>query len=219
MRRPIVRGLLMGLALLALFATLGARAGWVTMPFERPDGPWSWLSSRAAGVAAYVAITTEVVFGLWLSTGAADRWIARANSAQIHRWLSVVALGLVAGHALVLLGDRYVRFDLLDVVVPFVAPGRRVAVGLGVLAAWLALVVHASFGLRKRIGPKTWRLLHYLSFAIFVLATLHGLAAGSDTRSPAMVALYGSAGLAVGLLTVRRVAEATVTRRAKRAAC
>jgi predicted ferric reductase len=207
MRRTVLVGFAAGLGLLAIFAALGARAGVVSIPFERPDGTASWLASRAAGVTAYVAVTLEIVFGLFLSTGAADRWIARARSVEIHRFLSVAALALVAAHALVLLADRFVHFDVLDAIVPFVAPYRPFAVGLGVLAAYAAIVVHASFGLRRQIGQRAWRLLHYLSFVVFVLATAHGLLAGSDARSPSMRIAYASSTAVVLALLAYRVVE------------
>jgi predicted ferric reductase len=101
--------------------------------------------------------------------------IRRALSVEVHRWLSSVALALVGVHVLVLTLDEFVRFDLLDVLVPFLSSYRRLAVGLGVLAGYGALAVHASFGLRRRLGPKAWRRLHYLSFALFVAVASVGL--------------------------------------------
>lgn len=213
MRRTALVGFAAGLGLLAILATLGARAGVVSIPFERPDGVAPWLASRAAGVTAYLALTLEVVFGLFLSTGAGDRWITRAHSMEIHRFLSVAALALVAAHAFVLLADRFVRFDLLDVLVPLLAPYRRFAVGIGVLAAYGAIVVHASFGLRRRIGQRAWRSLHYLSFVVFALATVHGLLAGSDAARPWMRATHVSSAGVVLALVAYRVAERHRARR------
>ena len=90
-----------------------------------------------------------MVFGLLVATGVADRMIRRGASIQVHRWLPSVALALVAAHVLVLTVDRFMRFDLLDLLVPFLSSYRRDAIGLGVLAAYGALAVHASFGLRR----------------------------------------------------------------------
>ena len=204
MRRSILLGAAAGLVLLAIVAAVGARAGVVAIPIERPDGTSFWHASRAAGVAAYAALTVEIVFGLLLSTGAGDRWIARARSVEIHRFLSAAALSLLGAHALALLADRFIRFDALDVLVPFVAQYRPFAVGIGVLAAYAAVVVHASFGLRRHIGQRAWRSLHAVSFAVFALATAHGLLAGTDARLPWMQTLYASsAGLVLALTAYR----------------
>lgn len=203
-----LQGVLVGLAVLVILATLGARAGWVAFPIERPEGHALWQASRAAGFAAYAALTLEIVLGLFLSTDLADRWIDRARTIELHQWLSALALALTGAHALALVGDRFVRFDVLDVMVPFLAPYRPVAVGLGVLGAYAAVVVHASFALRSRIGRRAWRALHYLSFAAFLGATAHGLLAGTDAGLPWIRAAYAAAASVVLWLTFYRVGAA-----------
>jgi len=167
-----------------------------------------WQLSRAAGVTAYLALTLAVAFGLLLSTRLAERWSSRALRVDLHRWLSSVTLLLLGAHAAALLGDSFLRFDALDVLVPFAARYRPFAVGLGILAAYAAVVVHASFALRSRIGARAWRTLHYASFGLYALATAHGLLAGSDAALPWMRGAYlASLGL-VAVLTGYRVVAA-----------
>jgi sulfoxide reductase heme-binding subunit YedZ len=205
-RRSILVGASLGALGLVLAVSVAARVGLVAveLPDPRPDGVFLWMISRALGVTAYFALTLEVLLGLALSTGAGDRLLARARSVELHRGLSSAALGLTFAHAVALLGDRFVRFDLLDLLVPFVAPYRPVAVGVGVLAAWAAFVVHASFLVRKRIGPRIWRALHYLAFLLYAAATAHGLAAGTDAGATWMQAAYAtSVGAVLALLTLR----------------
>jgi sulfoxide reductase heme-binding subunit YedZ len=67
------------------------------------------------------------------------------------------------------------------------------------------LLVYVSFPLRKRIGARAWRRLHWLTYAVFALATVHGLAAGSDTRETWALALYGAATGAVLGATAWRI--------------
>jgi predicted ferric reductase len=189
---------------LLLLDAVAVRLGLAAGAIPTLAGTSLWITSRSAGVTAFLALTLDVVFGLLVSTGAGDRIVPRARSVEVHRWLSTVALALTAAHALVLTGDRFVRFDLLDVLVPFLSSYRSVAVALGVLAAYGALVVHVSFSLRRRIGTKIWRRLHYLSFFVFAAALVHGLLAGSDSSSPAMQAVYVSSASLVGLLGLYR---------------
>ena len=204
MRRYVVTGLGVGLALLLVVEALAARAGWTESLLPRGAGPWPWLASRAAGVTAFVALTLDVTFGLFVSTGAADRWISRARSVDIHRWLSSAALALVATHALLLLGDDFVRFDLLDAMVPFLSPYRPAAVALGLFAAALAGLVHMSFVMRHRIGVAAWKRLHRLTFGIFALAIAHGLLAGTDASAPWLRGLYLVSAAAVAALLLQR---------------
>lgn len=218
MLKKVFQGVLLGLAVLALAATAGARLGVVALPIDRPAGHAFWQVSRAAGFAAYAALTLEMLLGLFLSTDLADRWIARARTIELHRWLSATALALTAAHAAALVGDRYIRFDALDVLVPFLAPYRPVAVGLGVLAAWAAAIVHVSFALRARIGQRAWRALHGVSFALYLGATAHGLLAGTDSAQPWIRGVYAASAALVLWLTLYRAGAALSARWGARAA-
>ena len=81
---------------------------------------------------------------------------------------------------------------------PGLVPYRPLWSAFGVLAAELMLLVYASSALRRRIGIRAWRRLHWLTYAVFALATVHGLAAGTDGGRPWALALYGGA---VGAVT------------------
>ena len=118
-------------------------------------------------------------------------------------------------HAVALLGDRFIRFDVLDVLVPFLSSYRAFAVTLGVVAAYGTLLVYASFSWRRRIGAKTWRKLHYLSFLVFAAALLHGLLAGSDAEAPVMQTLYASSATLVGALGGYRLLRLFIGRGAR----
>lgn len=213
MRRAALVGLGLGVATLVVADALAARAGLVAGLVPRADGPGPWVISRAAGVTAFVALSLDVMFGLFLSTGAADRWIPRARSVEVHRWLSSATLALIALHVLALLGDGFARFDILDVFVPFLIGYRPVAVALGSLAAYLALAVHLSFEFRGRIGARAWRRVHHLTFATFVLATGHGILGGSDAEAPWVQVIYAGSVTAVAALGILRAVAAWHVRR------
>lgn len=197
--RDAIKGVLIGAFVLALAGAIGARAGWITTDPPRVDGTGAWLLARVTGLLAYTALGLDVVVGLAVSTRSADRLLPRGHWIDLHGWLSPLAIGLLAVHAGVLLADGYVRFDVLDLVVP-----ASLALGAGIVAGYLLVVVHASFGWRKRLGTAWWRRLHYLSFVAFALATAHALAAGSDRGRPWFVVVYGVllAGV-LGLLAIR----------------
>ena len=90
--------------------------------------------------------------------------------------------------------------------IPFVAWYRPAWSGSGIIAAYLAVAVYFSFHLRPLIGYKTWRAFHYAAFGVFVLATLHGLFAGTDTGAVWALALYGGGTASVLALLVYRTA-------------
>lgn len=205
MHKRILFGCMIGGVLLLVLDALAVRLGAAPGIVPKLAGTSLWVTSRAAGGTAFIALTLDVVFGLFVSTGAADRLVPRARSVEVHRWLSAAALGMTGVHALALLGDRFVQFDVLDLLIPFLSTYRALAVAFGVLALHGMLLVHQSFSWRKRLGPKTWRKLHYLSFFVFSAAVLHGLLAGSDSATPGMQAIYVSSATAVIALVIVRV--------------
>lgn len=226
MRRRIAAGIALGGVLLIVLDATAVRLDLAPGAIPKFSGTSLWVTSRAAGVTAFVALTLDVIFGLLVSTGAGDRLVPRARSVDVHRWLSSVALALTGVHAIALLGDRFVRFDVLDLLVPFLSSYRSVAVALGVLATYGVLLVDLSFSWRRRIGGKAWRKLHYLSFFVFAAALLHGWLAGSDSSSPGMRGLYVSSASVVGALGVYRGLSARAaralpasTRRSRRRQC
>ena len=73
-----------------------------------------------------------------------------------------------------------------------------------VLAAEAMVVVYASFAARKWIGARAWRRLHWATYLVFALATVHGLAAGTDSGATWALGLYGGATGAVLAATAWR---------------
>ena len=66
-------------------------------------------------------------------------------------------------------------------------------------------MVSASFYLKRFIGQQGWRRLHYLTFALFLGAMMHGLFAGTDSREDWARYMYLGSGLAVLFLTFFRI--------------
>jgi len=203
--RNVVKGVFVGVFLLALVGAIATRAGWIVASPPRPQGTGAWMFSRATGLLAYVALSIDVIVGLLVSTRSADRLVPRGQLVDLHGWLSPLTLALAFAHGGILLADRYVRYDIIDVVVPFASSRWPLAVGVGVVAGYLALVVHLSFGLRRRIGTIVWRRLHYLSFVAFVLVTLHAVAVGTDRANPWFASVYVLLLLAVASLLGLRI--------------
>ena len=164
-----------------------------------------WFSARAAGLVAYVLATSSVLFGLATATRAGDRVAGRGTVADAHRALSLLTIVAIGTHVLLLAFDQWAKFGLAELLVPFVSWYRPFWTGLGVLAAYLAIAVYVSFYLRSRIGYRTWRALHYASFAIFVAATFHGLFAGSDGGAVWARGLYAAAASGVALAIAYRL--------------
>lgn len=102
----------------------------------------------------------------------------------------------MAAHIATLLLDDYIGFSLVDVFVPGASGYARVATAIGVLAFWL-LAIGVSNRLRRVLPYATWRRIHLLNFAVWVLALAQGIFEGTDTGTIWATAAYAVATSAV----------------------
>lgn len=106
-------------------------------------------------------------------------------------------------HAVILLGDRYTNATVAQILVPFAYQSYRPGwVGVGQISLYLMLLITASFWLKRWIGRRAWRLIHFLSFVLFALALVHGIWSGTDTGTSWAQAIYWSSGGAILFLVI-----------------
>jgi hypothetical protein len=163
-----------------------------------------WYISRASALTAYLLLTLSVSLGLLVRTRVMDWLLARWRWFDLHQFTALTALAFVLLHVFSLLGDHYIGFSINQLLVPFASPYRAVPVAAGVAGLYLLVVIAASFWLRRFIGYRAWRGLHYATFGLFLLALLHGLFAGTDTGQLWSTALYWGSAMLVGALTIWR---------------
>jgi methionine sulfoxide reductase heme-binding subunit len=142
-----------------------------------------WIASRALGVVALVLVAVSVGLGLAMATRAVRGPGAMARVKQLHEATALTALLAIAAHGLVLLGDSYLRPGLAGITVPFVMSHRPAWTGIGIIGGWAAGILGLSFYVRRWIGPRLWGQMHRWTLAVYVLAVLHTLGAGTDARS------------------------------------
>ncbi len=199
------REMLFAGAAVGAFVAIALTPTWVTAIAGSLEGSAPkafWYLSRASGLTAYGLIWVSMVSGLLQS----NRLVCGAAVMQLHRHAAWTGLAFAAFHALVLFGDSHVGGDAMALVVPFGMTRHASGwVGLGQLSLYGSLALALSFRLRSRIGGRTWRLLHYASFTVFVLVLVHGVQAGTDARLPWVVAYYAATASVVASLTALRI--------------
>lgn len=193
---PIIRGILVA------FGFAAVAIGGLDIA---PETTAFWYLSRSAGMVAYTLLWLNVLTGLLLSGRMLRKKLKPALVAQIHQTLSASALAFAVFHGLVLVGDRYAGLHLSDLIVPFSGSFHPVCVAGGQISAWLVATVLVSSGLRKVLGNKAWRAVHYSAFAAYWLALAHALALGSDTSRPVVWIFYAVTGSSVLWLTSARI--------------
>jgi predicted ferric reductase len=151
-----------------------------------------WYVARSSGLLAYLLLSSSVVVGVLMAGRAHFTW-PRFAVEEVHRFLAILTGVFVVIHGSALLLDNVVPTTLYQELVPFASHYRPFAVGLGVTAAELMAAVGISNAFRKRLPRTVWRRVHYLTLAVWVLATGHGLLAGTDRFDPWFAALAGAA--------------------------
>jgi predicted ferric reductase len=168
-----------------------------------------WYVTRAAGVVAYLLLWLSTAWGLAVSSKILDPLLQRFFTYDMHQFISLLALGFVALHVVVVLADKYLPFSVAQILVPFAAPYRPVWVGVGVIGFYLTLLVSVTFYLRQRIGYHKFRVIHYTSFVAYLMALAHGLLAGTDSSLWTAQLMYSASALVVIFLFVYRIVMAS----------
>ncbi len=166
--------------------------------------PTFWLLARASGLTAYVLVTASVLAGLVLKSRPFGQAVKPASVTDLHRFLALLGLGMLGMHGATLMLDRTVHMPLAGLLIPGGSPYRPAAVAVGVVGAELMLLIYVSFLLRPRIGARNWRRLHWATYLVFLLATVHGFASGTDSAQPWAHDLYLGAVGAVAFATAWR---------------
>jgi methionine sulfoxide reductase heme-binding subunit len=140
-----------------------------------------WLVSRASGILALTLISLSVLMGLAMATRVLRRTAVKRAVARLHEHTALLALAAIGAHGGSLLGDRWLNPGWGGITVPFALSYRPAFTGLGIIAGYLAALLGPSFYLRKRIGPRRWRMLHRATVLVWVLSAAHTLGSGSDS--------------------------------------
>jgi len=166
-----------------------------------------WYIARSSGLVSWSLLALATLWGLALSTKVLGKrprpnWIL-----DLHRLLGGLALIFTGVHVGALLVDQYIGFGVQDILVPFASRWQPGAVAWGVVGLYLLLAVELTSLARARLPKKVWRRTHYASFPLFVTATIHGLAAGTDTTLLLAELIAGLSMLVFLALAAVRVAE------------
>jgi sulfoxide reductase heme-binding subunit YedZ len=153
-----------------------------------PSGAF-WYASRATGVVSLLLLTAVVLMGVLVTSGGRLPGLPRFAVTDLHRNLSLLAVAFLAVHVVSVVSDSYVTIGWSQVVIPWGGSYRPLWVGLGTVSFDLLLALVASSLIRVRLGLRMWRAIHWLAYAAWPVAVVHGLGAGTDLSSGWMLAL------------------------------
>ncbi len=148
-----------------------------------------WYLTRSTGGVALLLLTFAIALGVVdVRRWSTPRW-PRFLLDTLHRNVSLLAMAFLALHILTSVLDSFAPIALLDAFVPFAGSYRPLWLGLGAVAFDLLIAVTLTSMLRQRLGYASWRAIHWLTYASWPVALLHGLGTGSDAASAWLLAL------------------------------
>lgn len=166
-----------------------------------------WVLGRGMGVAAVLLLTATVVLGIVTRGGRPLRGLPRFAVQLVHRDVALAATLFVVVHVVTLLFDTEAELRLVDTVVPFAGAYRPFWLGLGTLALDLLVVLVVTALLRRVIGPRAFRLVHWAAYAMWPIAMAHAVGTGTDGTSVWFLVVAGAATAAVLAAVVWRCTD------------
>jgi methionine sulfoxide reductase heme-binding subunit len=148
-----------------------------------------WYLTRGTGAVTLVLLTVSLALGIANVRRARTATVPRFVLDAVHRSASMLALAFLAVHIVTSVLDPFAPIRLIDAVVPFVSAYRPIWLGLGAVASDVLIAVVVTSLLRRRFGYRTWRVTHWLAYACWPIALVHGLGTGSDAKTSWMLPL------------------------------
>ena len=146
-----------------------------------------WFATRGAGTVSLLLLTASTTLGLVTVARFQSAGWPRFFNYEMHRRIALLSIVFLAIHVLAAAFDPFTALGLRAVIVPLASSYRPLPVALGVVSLYLFVALMATSLLRRHIGQRTWRLVHWASYAMWPLALLHGITTGSDASAPWMI--------------------------------
>jgi sulfoxide reductase heme-binding subunit YedZ len=155
----------------------------VSVPLAAVGSSAYWYLTRSTGAVAMLLLSIAIAIGvLDVQRWSTPRW-PRFVVDSIHRNAALLALVFLVLHILTSVLDSFAPIGLIDAVVPFVGAYRPFWLGLGAVAFDVIVAVILTSLLRARMGFASWRAIHWLTYASWPIALLHGFGTGSDANT------------------------------------
>ena len=174
-----------------------------------------WYASRSTGIIALVLLTAVIVLGIAISQKRSLPGLPRFATTSLHRSLSLLSVAFVAVHVITAIADPFVTIRIAAAIIPFTSAYETLWLGLGAVSLDLILALIATSLLRARIGRRTWRGVHWLSYAAWPVALAHSIGSSTDLQHGYLLWLgIGCAAAVLAAASWRLVAAITAPRRA-----
>lgn len=150
----------------------------------------TWVTViRVSGLIAWYVLNVEVMVGYMASGGVARLLVTPKHKFRVHNIVSWTLLVTVLVHVSTIVLSRYKPNGTVWTLQYVTQIGwGTLARNCAVAAMYLLFAIILMCVFKKIIPRRAWiRIHHTLPFIILVLATIHGLGAGTDSRDPQII--------------------------------
>jgi methionine sulfoxide reductase heme-binding subunit len=142
-------------------------------------------------------LTLSVLLGITTRSGRPLPGLPRFSIALVHRNVALLASVFLVFHVGSLLVDSYARLNPVDILVPFLGSFKPFWQGLGTVAVDLLIAVIVTSLLRRRLGVRAFKVVHWLTYAMWPVALLHAVGNGTNGMSGWFLLLAATSSIAI----------------------
>jgi sulfoxide reductase heme-binding subunit YedZ len=153
------------------------------------SGQILWFAARGAGIVSLLMLTAGAALGLVTVTRFQAAGWPRFFNYEMHRRVSLLSVAFLATHILAAVFDPYLQLGLSAALIPFASSWKPVPVALGVISLYLVVALIATSLVRRHLGQRAWRLVHWTSYLMWPLAFAHTVTSGTDAMTPWMLGI------------------------------
>lgn len=164
-----------------------------------------WAFGRGSGIIALALFTVALLLGIVTRSGRPLPGLPRFSVSLIHRNVSLLACVFLVLHVGTLLFDSYAKLSLLDIVVPFAGSFKPFWQGLGTVAFDLVVAIVVTGLLRRRIGQRAFRFVHWFTYAMWPIAVVHAIGNGTNGTSGWFLLLTAASAVLVAAAVIWRL--------------
>ena len=165
-------------------------------------------TAATAGFLAYALMVGTVCWGILTTTHLARRGIRRQTLYGGHMTMAIMTISFIVIHIAANVFSPAVALGPLNAIIPFF-PGSSFGVTMGVVGTELAIAIAVSVWFQRRLGYRTWHVIHWLAYPAYVLSIAHTVVTGSDVHAALVATALAASALSVAALFILRALPST----------
>lgn len=182
---------------------------------------WPWYITRATGLIAALSLVILMLSGIGQITGSTYKLLDPIVAWASHRALGIVFGASVLIHVFSLLFDKFIKINLLDILIPWFSDFRTIELfgvnfgsiylAFGIIAFYLSLLIIITSLTVISKKPYFWKIIHLLSYLVMIFVFIHALFIGTDLAHGWLRVLWIAGGIIILISSLIRLKRAFTT--------